>query len=289
MAGRYALTEVPYTLDDVSLGSLVPSIDRPHQDTIGPARRLRYLTDYKWRGQSNLNLVQREQSQRSISAKLARFLGFGLAGNIGDAQSNQIQLRSREGRMYELVQPKQLFLKLVARPDTREWLENAWDASEDVHYVVGYLTLFDATEVDAHSAISTIQGGVDRHTEPQIIRGPNQGLSVSRGAAAGISASDTVHSYEQGSSEAPGERIYAICFRKVRFDWFSSRVERTGKLEKDNCWIVTSMRGSDGDSDGESEGLDAIEINFEEDIETVQIADNPSLETNVEVQEIYIP
>jgi hypothetical protein len=51
MPVRYALTSIPYALNDVKLGSPVPSVKRPNQDTIVTMRRLREGADYTWRNE----------------------------------------------------------------------------------------------------------------------------------------------------------------------------------------------------------------------------------------------
>ena len=53
------------------------------------------------------------------------------------------------------------------------------------------------------------------------------------------------HLPKKDSSDLPGERIFAICLRRVRFDWCKSDDTQGPWLKKDNCWVVP-LRGMDG-------------------------------------------
>lgn len=64
------------------------------------------------------------------------------------------------------------------------------------------------------------------------------------------------NTHKEGSSDLPGERIFATSLRRVRFDWFKSKDSKPARLEKGNCWVVTSVRGTDGP--------DAVEVDLED-------------------------
>jgi hypothetical protein len=76
MAIKYALTDIPYTLQDVRLGSLVPSIKCPNQDTAGPSRSLRQGKDYKWRNQKNPEFLLQEEKGKSFREQLTWLFSF---------------------------------------------------------------------------------------------------------------------------------------------------------------------------------------------------------------------
>jgi len=60
---------------------------------------------------------------------------------------------------------------------------------------------------------------------------------------------------------APGERIYAIQCRKVRFKWFSSRTLENARLEDGNTWqIYWRMRLEEDDDQAD----DILEAELEE-------------------------
>ncbi len=50
------------------------------------------------------------------------------------------------------------------------------------------------------------------------------------------------------SFEILGERIFAICFRKVQFKWFETGQAESARLGKDHFWVVASVnRGKEGE------------------------------------------
>ncbi|KAH0563391.1 hypothetical protein GP486_002037 [Trichoglossum hirsutum] len=55
------------------------------------------------------------------------------------------------------------------------------------------------------------------------------------------------HSREE-SFEIPGERIFAIYFRRAHFRWFKSKDVDAAYLDRDTVWAATAVRRGDGDT-----------------------------------------
>lgn len=251
MSTRYALTSIPYTLKDVHLGSLIPSINRPNQDTFGPGRRLREGVDYKWRDEKNPEFKLEEEGKGFVKADMTKFLRFW--GEKTNSQNTT--LTATEGRIYELVKPKTLFNSLIAPKLGKDWLNQAHDEGEDVHFVVGYRTYVDASKKDEVTQDTKAGGAAEAPVgeaagDPTVATPPGSTLNPK------VEGEVSKHTHKEGSSDLPGERIFAICLRRVRFDWFKSKDNKPARLEKNNCWVVTSFRGTDGP--------DAVEVDLED-------------------------
>lgn len=65
----------------------------------------------------------------------------------------------------------------------------------------------------------------------------------------------------------PGEQVYAIQYRKLRFGWFSSRKIEKSKLERDNRWKIfwsPDIRGGTDEDDGED---DVVEVDLTDELD----------------------
>lgn len=72
-----------------------------------------------------------------------------------------------------------------------------------------------------------------------------QAQAAQEGSNSLVATLDSSNSHER-SFGAPGEQIYAVQYRKLRFNWFSSRHVDKAELERDNRWKVSlGLRGGD--------------------------------------------
>ena len=64
MVVKYALSVIPYTLDDVKLGSLLPCIRYPNKDALVHVTKLRMGLDFRWRNQKNFDTLFKEEENK---------------------------------------------------------------------------------------------------------------------------------------------------------------------------------------------------------------------------------
>ena len=251
MSTRYVLAEIPYTLEDVRLGSLIPSPNKPNQDAFGPGRRLRNSVDYKWRIEKNPEFRLEEAGKGSVKGDFTKFLRFWAE----KTNSRNTTLTAEEGRIYQLVEPKTLFNSLIKGKIGKEWLMRNHDEGENIHFVVGYRTYTDASK-KAEATEDSKAGGSAGAPVGEALSDPAAATPSGSALNPKLEGSGTKHRQEKGSSDLPGERIFAICLRRVSFGWFKSKGSPAARMEKDNCWIITSLRGTDGP--------DAVEVDLED-------------------------
>jgi hypothetical protein len=277
MTVKYTLSNIPYTLDDIKLGSLVPNKARPNQDAFGPTQNLNLKIDFTWRNQKNFSFLQNLKQEGFLRLQVAKLFSFSGDGS----NSTNKELWSREGRIYELTQPKKLFRQLCQSEEAKRWLIQIHDEGEDIHFVVGYRTFFDATEADETSKLSRLEGKLNvpagelaSSGARMAIGGDSPDIEISGGHSSKL--------YEGESFEIPGERIFAICFRKVLFNWFLPKDVDSVHLGKENYWVVTSVKRGDT---GDGEMMVEVDLDDNED----DPGNGAIVETETELEEYYIP
>ncbi|KAK1249005.1 hypothetical protein MKX08_007225, partial [Trichoderma sp. CBMAI-0020] len=79
---------------------------------------------------------------------------------------------------------------------------------------------------------------------------------------------------EQGGYRIDGERIYAICYRKVTFN-FLRKVD-SAHLGRDNCWKLFSDDRGGGNDENENESGSILEVDIldEDEVEKYDVEDN---------------
>jgi hypothetical protein len=128
--------------------------------------------------------------------------------------------------------------------------------------VVGMTALTDATVVHTIETGSVVQGAA----QAPVAEIASSGVTLLMPAAVGSlldSGMGIGHAAKRTVSAryfAPGDRIMAVQYRKVRFSWFSSRSLDKAYLEKGNRWIIdSSIARSEVDEDEEDVTMAEVE------------------------------
>ena len=101
-----------------------------------------------------------------------------------------------EARVYSLLNPKNVFKTLCDDNEVKKWLQDGYQDKQDSYLVIGYRTL-----LNAH---------LTSRTRPTSMLQTNRNF------------------------ETTGERIYSICYRKVRYRFMQSSIEPA--LQPGNRW-----------------------------------------------------
>ncbi|KAI9674028.1 MAG: hypothetical protein M1829_003871 [Trizodia sp. TS-e1964] len=235
------------TPDAVPLGTLIPAITQPHQDGLPSPPHLTQGSDYL----------------------LSRLLQL----SADDESGSTHQFAAREAYLYALTKPRRVFVALCAPPDVRDYVREEVEAgARHLFFVTGYCTFVDARIEKEVGARGTMGVRVDVPVG-DILLGP--------GAAAGladvVAGAGHSHEYEQVKRfTTPGERIYALSYRRVKFQWFSRGDIDKAELKESNCWIMTPDTKVDNDEDAEVVKADLEEVDGEaEGFERFAMPDGP--------------
>jgi hypothetical protein len=221
-ASTFILTNRLYSKDDISLASLIPDRRYANQDAlIGIA--VKEGLDFSVSVDKGFSeFVRMQANTDSIFRKtISRLFLTPSAKVVG----SDMQVLAEESRVYMLRQPKAVFQQLCSHETVKQWLQEYYSNNGYVHFVVGYRTVLNAQLV-----------------------AKDMGTAVNRRLPVGIG--------DRSRYSTTGERIYAICFRKVT-------IKRFGNV---NAEILDSTSQWKVFSDDRRAGVEADEV-IEADIE----------------------
>jgi hypothetical protein len=154
-----------------------------------------------------------------------------------------MQFEARAGRTYTLRKPTIWFRRLCEKTEVREWLQEQVENGNDVYFVVGLCTLFDAAVTLGTQLISEHSGHISVPAA-EISGFPPDAADI------GLSAS---HRKDYGSGHrcvASGEQIFAIRLKKVVFRFWAPGDLSSMRLGRNSHWRMASdNRDTEGDSE----------------------------------------
>ncbi|OAL25524.1 hypothetical protein AYO22_04843 [Fonsecaea multimorphosa] len=275
---KYFVPGVAPLREAFQLASFIPNLKQPDQDgfptpwhKVGddyPA--LTERKDFRVQQQANLGKLLEESRDDAFKTNVTKLLSTSL----GRSTSNTNWLGPCEVRKYTLISPKQVFKDLIKCDSVRDWMQDELeDGVQRVYFVVGYYTVLDAATLDGVHKSSSYGvesevpvGDIASHGATLLIPGM---LDLEVGGSVKHQATRTaaVASYLQG------ERVYAFCYRKVKFSIFKLKNRAaSARLEQDNCWALTAdnrgaqVKASKGvevdleDEEGEEDGPDTFDM-----------------------------
>lgn len=201
----------PYSKNAVPLASLVPDIRYPHMDAlanIDVKEGEDYLVDIDMNFDGRVHV----ESDSFFKAAITRMFS---AEWEKDSRST-FNVTAKEARIYALRRPKDIFKRLCELEAVRKWLQEGYLDKQKSYLVVGYRTLLNAKLIRQDQSSTKVAGQA----------------RVPVGAVAGVDPTPTGemdvqagvgHEHRaggEGEFETIGERIYAICYRKVGFKFF---------------------------------------------------------------------
>ncbi|KAF3315812.1 hypothetical protein TWF173_003008 [Orbilia oligospora] len=213
-SASFILTDRFHPKDSISLASLVPDRRYPNQDAFAdPQISLKQGQDFSVSIDYNFNefVGVRAKSSSVFKRALGKlFLPPSIKGVEGD-----IQVLSEESSVYTVLQPRALFQQLSRTSEFRKWLDIACASKKQIYFIVGYRTVTNAQFVGKE-----IKSPRSRRLQPGVGNATRYNTS--------------------------GERIYAVCFRRVKFE--QSDKGNGGGLDSTNKWRVFSKhRGTNAE------------------------------------------
>ncbi|KAK6537567.1 hypothetical protein TWF694_011749 [Orbilia ellipsospora] len=232
----FMITSRLYPKEDISLASFIADRRYPNQDALvvtsansTPDKVLNISLeegrDYSITSDKNFSQYVGTQTTKDSSLKKAMSKLFLKPMFQVDGE---MQVFAEESRVYTLRQPQALFQRMYEDPDTRKRLQSFCSKSKKVHFITGFRTLVNARFM-----------GKEKRA-PQFSRLPPK------------LAGDPLY-------QTTGERIYAICYRKVNLRRLNSK-DGDGILNSESDWkgFWEEVRGS-----GEPDEKVAEEISAE--------------------------
>ena len=240
----WIFTGTPLSKDDVKLGSLIPDKRYPHMDACDKALDLK-PDDYTNNRDEHFSGRLSLESNSFFRLAITRLL----SAKLETEKSKTYHIKAEEGCIYELRQPKTVFQNLCKLDEVKKWLEDTYGDNQKPRFVIGYRTLLNAKLVRQDHRSTEGSGTLKVPTGPD----PTPcGLTDVELTAGHKSKADG-----EGELETIGERIYAICYRRVKFNFHNG--VRSPYLEAENIWKLYPETRGKGPAEDEFVAVDISE------------------------------
>jgi hypothetical protein len=218
------VTTVPIPIADLKLGSLIIDRSHPTQNVYAPIdiQLEDAPTDTVLKCPlNNYKTLVRTYSRTVLRPHLA-VLGWDFTREQPDVE---VQIEALEGFTYELRNPLQWFNALIEQPGSREWLQTMDRRASDIFLVTGCRSFRDAS--------------VTLHRKHQKTNGFNAIVGtgmVTTGQEVGIQAEQKTLHQQNEQYVAPGEQVFAIQYKKLKFKTFSRDGVRQASIGLSTLW-----------------------------------------------------
>lgn len=245
----FALLPELLPIDHVRIGSLIASPQEPHIDAYIPTSPID--TPLTATYQSLTGLVGTSQ-RTDLSLKLSQLLNIHHTPS-SSATSN---LSTRAARRIEIQAQRDAFKAICKEAAAKEWFEDGFAESAPSYFIVGLMTVLDASLSHQSSLSSTSGATLTVPLSTFLSSGADVlvgGLNPSIGAEAKGKEEQKV------SYAAQGEMVWAIAYRKVKYEIFRKKSVETARLDTRICWKPLSAQRARSDEDEE-----VFEVELEE-------------------------
>lgn len=241
MAPRLALGHCFFSHDDVELASLIPNIKDPELDSMEnpyPLQRsditVKRVYDY-----SAFLRTHKTRKGEAFFTKVAKW-------SSKNSRLSSMHLKAQEGHIYTLRKPSLWFRRLCEDKIIRQWLQDQIEDGNVVHFVVGLHTLLDAATSSSANLAMQHSGEV---TLP-ISEATGYSVAHSTGNF-GVNGGQWYNKDSKNACKAPGEQIFAIRVKKVKFRFWDTRDVDNVRLGKNSYWKMASDNRSATEDDAE--------------------------------------
>lgn len=234
----------------VRLGRLVTNTRSPHEEYIDPLDD----DDRPSPKDTIVNIRKNFEETRkfSKSSKLRSYFTEFLSISYQSQSSGVSSISAPQVTVHELKNHPTWFRDACSLPEIRTWLEQRIDDGKTVYLIVGFQSLRDARL--SQSMSSRTSQGATANLPVSELAGVRAPVNITPKAEG-----DHDVGHEQNSAyDAPGEQIFAVQYRKIKFQWLSSRTIENIVLDETRWKAFWDSRGPDDDEEDE----DVLEVNL---------------------------
>ena len=241
MAGFNLVLSNLLPIDAVKLGWLVTSIHDPSQDYFQPDGAFINSAEISVQQLLDFQQTVEESNDRNFTATLTALLS---AGRVRQS-STKASVASSICTIHQLQNSSEYLQRVCAARASRAFLERAVRRSQDLFLVTGTKTVVDSTVSNEVSNGVSVQG---RAQAPLTLGATAFGIPMPIDGMLDVGMEGNRSRAEMSgvSYTAPGEQIFAVQYRKLRFARFSRAKIDDAKLEEGNRWkMYVGGRGED--------------------------------------------
>ncbi|KAL0630773.1 hypothetical protein Q9L58_010379 [Maublancomyces gigas] len=229
-------------LQSVQLGRLVLNATRPGQDYIDPTDGPLVGKKFSQNSQTNYKETRRFSKSSKVKSYLSEIISFSYTRQ-NDCVAT---LSAPQATTYDLENSVAWFEDACGQIEVRKFLDRAIDDNRRVYLVVGFRTVSDGSLVKDFAVTKTKGASCQTPTHVASMRMPS-----SVGSMGLVTTSDREHGNGQELTyEAPGEQVFAVLYRKVKFKFLTRKAVGNMVLEANNRWeSVWNWRGPNNPAD----------------------------------------
>lgn len=222
------------SLDALQLGRLVVNKVSPQQDFLDPW--VGRQPDKTVLDETDFQSVLDNSTTSTFSIKLSGLLNI----NHGTEKKSLVSISASKALKYEIQNSGVWFSEACSLPSVRQWLEKAVENYSHAYLIVGYQTLVDAQVTVDFKKVGSVGAGVETAAIGSALGIPSDAVLLDHG----LEGSHTTNKGYSKTFFCQGEKVYAIAFRRIRFNWFASKKVSESFLSENTKWkICWSARG----------------------------------------------
>jgi hypothetical protein len=205
----------------------------------------------------------REIMECTRSTKFHANLTRAISALTGANHHTYASVTAPQGVTYSLLNSGNHFEQICQDVNVRAWFERAIKRGFDVYMVVGIITLTDAKIVNTIDTTTGTQGTIEVPVANALMSGASSVVQtpISDLLESSIGGGRLTQNAANIGYVAPGDRIIAVQYRKVRYEWAKRRSVETAFLQRGNRWIV---HGPGNRSDVTGEDDDVVDVDLAE-------------------------
>lgn len=240
----------------VQLGRLVLDVKEPQGGYYDPPEPVNTLPPYD---SKLFNDTVNDQKAITFAGYLTKLFAASHTSSSGI----NINMKSSRCRTYQMDNSSTWYRKACKDEKTREWLNEQIENASDVFLIVGYQTLFNAKVNVEKDANRQTQGTAEIPVTDAMTHGASTQLTSSKPLDMGVKGASSAKQSHQASLIGVGEQLYAVQFRRVKFDFRKSDTVEASKLAQEHVWL----RYKDVRTGGDDEGVDIVGSDLDDDLE----------------------
>lgn len=238
--------------EEIQLGRLVRNAREPNQEFHDPFSDRPTLSDIA------VNTFKNWQATKvnSKSSKLRSYLTDAVSSFGQNRGTVVTRLGTASATTNELKNSGTWFKEACKDDDTRAWIEETINEGENLYLVVGTLVVREATLLKVSEVRTTTGLGVEMSVNP--VANGIASINTMMGLTSGVQFTNETAYGHMTVFEAPGDKVVAVRYRKVRHAFYCSRSVDHLSLEGGSRWKSDfEWRG------GEEDEEDMLEVNLD--------------------------
>ncbi|KAI5839642.1 hypothetical protein DFP73DRAFT_560902 [Morchella snyderi] len=231
------------------LGSFILDIKDIHQDTHEP------FIDRPAAGEISINIHGSFQETQTLAkgSKFRAFLSDILSLSNEKRTSGITNLVASQLTIHKLRNNSAWFEEACGRPGTLDWFIKAFKDRYDVYLLVGFFILTDARLATIRTSSTLGTAGAEASALPTAIAALGDAMTM----VGGVRNTRDVSFGRISVLDVPGDQIFGMWYRKVKFNWFFSREVGIPSLSNQTrwkpLWEIRGPASADGDNEGDSD------------------------------------